>query len=434
MKSVFKKRASRAIIAAILIIILPASILAHHPSQIDLLTQKKKAMALPPRTLIRHANAGTSSPRRTITVKRGESLSRIFSRLHLHHSTMQKILKLPHAENILSDLRPGQKLYFQITQTNKSRKLLEIKFPMNETSTLYITADGNDFKSKLVNKKYEMSVQYASGIVTHSFSKAARKAGFTNKMIAQFHAIFGGNVNFTKDLRPGDTFSALYKEYYTDGKKDHPGNIIATMLTNHGKTFEAVRYTDPDDKTGYYTPEGKGIERLFLRAPLRYKRISSRFNLNRFNPVLKIYRPHMGTDYAAGRGTPIRTVGSGRIIFMGRKGGYGKVIIVKHDSKYTSLYAHMAHYADNLGRKSRVHRGQIIGYVGTTGTSTGPHLHFEIHVNRKARDFLKLKFPGGKSVAKKFLGDFLVQAHNLMSQLHLRNQTAYANAKQSAHK
>jgi murein DD-endopeptidase MepM/ murein hydrolase activator NlpD len=228
--------------------------------------------------------------------------------------------------------------------------------------------------------------------------------------------IFGWDIDFALDIREGDEFRLVYEEQFLDGEKIRNGNILAAEFVNRGHSYRAVRYQAKNGRADYYTPTGQNMRKAFLRSPVDFRRISSRFG-KRHHPVLNRMRMHKGVDYAAARGTPIRATGDGKIIYRGRKGGYGKTVIIRHGSKYSTLYAHMSSYNRKVRHGSRVKQGQIIGYVGATGRATGPHLHYEFRVHGAHRNPLTVKLPSAASIDKKLKSDFLQQTRGLIAQL-----------------
>ncbi len=202
-------------------------------------------------------------------------------------------------------------------------------------------------------------------------------------------------------------------------KTSATATILAAEFINHGKRYQAIRYTDAGGKTDYYSLDGKSMRKAFLRTPVEFSRISSGFSLGRKHPVLNTIRAHKGVDYAASTGTPIKATSDGKIVHRGKKGGYGNTIIVQHGSKYSTLYAHMSKYRSGLTTGSRVKQGQIIGYVGSSGLATGPHLHYEFRVDGVHRDPLRVKLPGADPLANKYRADFDKKAEALMAQLDL---------------
>jgi murein DD-endopeptidase MepM/ murein hydrolase activator NlpD len=249
-------------------------------------------------------------------------------------------------------------------------------------------------------------------------------------MLAQLQTIFKNSVNFSRGVHRGDNFSFLYKEYYVNGKKYRSGDIVAAEFIHDGKTYRAVRYQYSNGHIGYFTPDGHGLEARFLNAPLNYKRISSRFSLHRWDPVLHQVRAHLGVDYAARSGTPIKSIGDGNVIFMGREHGFGRMIKIRYDRHQVALYAHLNRYA-HLQMHQFVHKGEIIGYVGESGWATGPHLHFGFYVDGKPCNWLAMKMPTGQSIPARVRKQFLATSRQLFAQLQLYRDTQLAvnNAK-----
>ena len=231
--------------------------------------------------------------------------------------------------------------------------------------------------------------------------------------------IFGWDIDFVLDIRQGDQFTVLYEELYLDGENIGNGDILAAEFVNQGKKYQAIRYTDKGGKTDYYSLDGKSMRKAFLRSPVEFSRISSGFSLGRKHPILNKIRAHKGVDYAASRGTPIKATSNGKIVHQGNKGGYGKTIIIQHGTKYSTLYAHMSNYRKCLKQGSRVKQGQIIGYIGSSGLATGPHLHYEFRVNGVHRDPLRVKLPGAEPLDKQYIDDFMTKAESLVAQLDL---------------
>ena len=232
--------------------------------------------------------------------------------------------------------------------------------------------------------------------------------------------------NFALDIRAGDQFSLVYEEQYLHGKKLHDGNILAAEFINQDHSYRAVRFTDDKGHSGYYTPDGKSVRKAFLRTPVDFKRISSRFSMHRKHPKLNKIRAHKGVDYAAARGTPIRATGDGKVIYRGVKGGYGNVVILQHGTKYSTLYGHMSRFARGVYSGRQVHQGQIIGYVGMTGLATGPHLHYEFRVNGVHRNPLTVHLPDAAPLPKQYRDTFDNTSRPLLAQLDTLKRTMLA--------
>jgi murein DD-endopeptidase MepM/ murein hydrolase activator NlpD len=236
-------------------------------------------------------------------------------------------------------------------------------------------------------------------------------------MTMELASIFGWDIDFALDIRKGDEFVVLYDELYLDGEKVGEGHILAATFINQGKTYQAVRYTDGSGVTDYYSPDGKVMHKTFLRTPVEYTRISSGFSLGRLHPILNRIRAHKGVDYAAPTGTPVKVTANGKIIFEGRKGGYGNTVIVQHGNHYSTLYGHLSRFSSGLSSGSSVRQGQVIGYVGMTGLATGPHLHYEFRIDGVHHDPLTVKLPGSEPLDKAYLADFREKAASLTSKL-----------------
>jgi len=272
----------------------------------------------------------------------------------------------------------------------------------------------------------ELRQAYAAGTIEDSLFQSAQRAGLSDNLTMELAAIFGWDIDFALDIREGDHFAVVYEDKYLNGNKIGTGDIIAAEFTNRGTTYRAIRYTDASGHTDYYSPDGHSLRRAFLRTPVKFTRISSRFSLHRMHPILNRIRAHKGVDYAAPIGTPIRAAGDGKIIFRGRKGGYGRVIIIRHGSHYSTLYGHMSAFNSKVRLGSHVRQGQVIGYVGMSGLATGPHLHYEFRVNGVHRNPLTVKLPQAKPIEARYRDDFLRHAAPLVAQLELVKRTLLA--------
>ncbi len=360
-----------------------------------------------------------------VTVESGDSLALIFSRLEIPPQQLHKILELGGAAHNLKKIYPGQSLRFL---TNPELGLVKLEYQIDELSGMEVRRQDDDFEIATSHRTPERRVANASGAINSSLFIAGQEASLPDSLTMELANIFGWDIDFALDIRKGDQFALIFEELYLDGEKIDNGNILAAAFVNQGKTYKAVRYTDKSGRTDYYSPDGKSMRKAFLRTPVEFSRVSSRFNLKRRHPVLNRIRAHKGVDYAAPRGTPIRSTSNGKIIFRGKKGGYGNTIIVKHGTKYSTLYAHMSKYKSGLSKGSRVKQGQIIGYVGSSGLATGPHLHYELRINDVHRDPLRVKLPGAKPLEKKYREDFEQKAGALIAQLDLVRNVQVASS------
>ncbi|MCD6406685.1 M23 family metallopeptidase [Candidatus Aerophobetes bacterium] len=247
----------------------------------------------------------------------------------------------------------------------------------------------------------------AKGEVESSLYEAMKKEGISNELILNFADIFSWEIDFLTDPRKGDSFQMIWERYISpEGNVLMEGRILAAQYVNQGKKYTAIFYQDPEGHRGYFTPDGKSLRKSFLRSPLHYRRISSYFSYRRFHPILKIYRPHLGIDYAAPTGTPVSSIGDGVVIFAGWNGGFGKQVKIKHPNGYITSYGHLSRIARGVRRGKKVYQGQVIGYVGATGLATGPHLDFRISKNGRYYNFLKMRLPRAASVKEAYFDDF----------------------------
>ncbi|NOX75063.1 MAG: peptidoglycan DD-metalloendopeptidase family protein [Gammaproteobacteria bacterium] len=366
-------------------------------------------------------------PWSTITVKSGDNLALIFARQKLSPQQLDHLMRADKALALLKRLMPGQQLRFQLSDAEgQNKQLQQLEYRIDALNTLRITrqADGR-FVVKKETRELEPRVTNASGLIESSLFLAGQAAGLSDNLIMELAGIFGWDVDFALDIRSGDRFTVVYEELFLDGEKQRDGNIIAAEFTNRGKTFRALRYTDAKGRADYYSPDGRSMRKAFLRTPVDFTRISSRFG-KRYHPTLKKRKNHHGVDYAAPRGTPIKASGDGKLLFVGRKGGYGKTVIIQHGGKYSTLYAHMSRIKPGMRRGKRVRQGQTIGYVGSTGRSTGPHLHYEFRVNGVHRNPLTVRLPDAAPIRAEYKPDFLNKSRKLVALLDVLQRSTVA--------
>lgn len=371
------------------------------------------------------AGRGEELPWQTITVRAGDSLSLIFDRLHLSPQQLHAVVEADKANKILTALRPKQQLQFQI----KQNRLQAIKCIVSPEKSLLVTRNGEGFNSHLIEHPVEIRLTHASGEIENSLYQAGQNAGLSDNVIMELADIFGWDVDFALDIRKGDSFSLLFEQHYLDGEKLRDGKILAAEFTNQGNTFRAILFTDPEGSSQYYSEDGKSMRKAFLRSPVDFRRISSRFTQERWHPVLGKKRPHRGVDYSAATGTPIKAAGDGKVIFRGVKGGYGNTVILQHGGNITTLYAHMSKFRKGVSSGNRVKQGQIIGYVGHTGLATGPHLHYEFRINGVHRNPLTVRLPDAAPIPAKYKAEFMQQSQQLLAQLDLFKRVQVASSR-----
>jgi murein DD-endopeptidase MepM/ murein hydrolase activator NlpD len=356
-------------------------------------------------------------------VKPGDSLALIFSRLKLSPNLLHRIVNSSKEAKTLANIRPGEAIKVRIDQQGE---LLELVHKQSEIRSLQILPADESFTAQIKDRSLEKRIASASGTITSSLYIGAQRAGLSDALTMELANIFGWDVDFALEIRAGDQFSLIYEEEYLDGKKYRNGPILAAEFVNQGKVFRAIRFEDDEGYSSYYSPQGESMRKAFLRAPVDFRRISSRFTKARYHPVLGKKRPHNGVDYAAATGTPIKASGDGRVIF---KGGYGRTVMIKHGSQYTTLYAHMSKFRGNVKNGSRVRQGQVIGYVGKSGLATGPHLHYEFRVNGVHRNPLTIKLPAAEPLAKDYRAKFTQISSQLLAELDLIAKTMVADAR-----
>ncbi|MFK7794531.1 MAG: OapA family protein [Gammaproteobacteria bacterium] len=365
--------------------------------------------------------APTATKTEIVTIKQGDTLSTLFSKRGLN-TELHKIMLLGDQVRELKSVHPNQKLHFHI----KDENLVGIELETSVNRRLKVIKQEHDYKVDEIVRDFETRTQVASSTIKNSLFLAGQQAGLSDSLIMQLANVFGWDIDFALDIRSGDQFSVIYEEKYLDGEKIKDGAIIAAEFVNAGESYQAVRYTDSKGNTDYYSPNGRSMRKPFLRTPVDFARISSGFNLKRKHPVLNRIRAHKGVDYAASTGTPIKASGDGKIIHHGTKGGYGRTIIVKHGSSYSTLYAHMHKYAKNTQVGKRVKQGQIIGYVGKSGLATGPHLHYEFRVNGVHRNPLTVKLPDASPLPKSEMARFKSTTAEQFANLDLYSSTVLA--------
>ncbi|MGH1441144.1 MAG: OapA family protein [Cellvibrionaceae bacterium] len=349
----------------------------------------------------------------TLTVKSGDNLSLLFQRAGLADTSLHELMSSSPATKVLTRLHPGQKIQFNIVDS----KLENLRFQKDRLNSVEFNRTKTGFAHLEQSLKPDTHTAYREATIVNSLFLAGTGAGMEERLIMELASIFGWDVDFALDIRANDSFKVLYEEQFLNGEKLRNGPILAAEFTNQGKTFKAVRYTDSKGESNYYTPMGKSMRKAFLRTPVDFARISSHFNLKRKHPILNRIRAHKGTDYAAPTGTPIKAAGDGKVILAGTKGGYGRTVIIQHGQSYKTLYAHMHKYGRGIRTGKRVKQGQVIGYVGSSGLATGPHLHYEFYLNGSVRNPVRVPLPKAKSIAKSELENFRLQTGPIVAQL-----------------
>jgi murein DD-endopeptidase MepM/ murein hydrolase activator NlpD len=362
----------------------------------------------------------------TYKIKAGDTLSTVLMRYGLSLQDRKVWLQSIQKHLPLSAFRPGKEVQIYLSQTSpgvrsqKSRQQLKaIEVEQNEDS-IYTWEKGTKgivFSKR--EKPYDVEIKTAGGVVETTLFEAGARVGLNQTLLSQLADIFSWEIDFDKDIEKGDTFKVLYEERSRKGSKNKPTfRILAAELINNGQRSFAIYFEKEKGKGDYYDVNGRTLARAFLRFPLEFIEITSTFSHSRLHPILGIDRPHHGVDFSARRGTPVRTVADGKILFAGwRKGGYGRMIEVTHDSTYSSRYAHLQRAAQGIRNGTSVHKGQVIGYVGSTGLSTGAHLHFELYQNHEYIDPLNFESPAEDQIEPALARVFETRKQLFLAQL-----------------
>jgi murein DD-endopeptidase MepM/ murein hydrolase activator NlpD len=350
---------------------------------------------------------------------RGESLIELLGRLGID-AVYSKRLTTFYA---LHKLRPGTTVRAEVDADGQFHSL---SYLIGRDKAVSFTRSGEDIRVSEDQAHYEVVPVARSGIIRSSLFAAADDANMPDSVAIQMADIFGGDIDFNRDLRKDDHFSVVYEMMYRDGLPVRIGRVLAAEFVNKGKAFRAVFFATSDSgQGGYYAPDGKSLRKAFLRSPLAFSRVTSRFG-RRMHPFLNTWRAHTGVDYAAPTGTAIRATGDGVVDFAGRKGGYGNVVILRHAGQNSTLYGHMNHFARGIHRGVRVAQGETIGAVGSTGWATGPHVHYEFRVAGVPRNPLTIALPAAVPVPPAQMAAFRAHAADLVAQLDLLSGTNVA--------
>ena len=363
---------------------------------------------------------------REVTVGRGDTLSTLFAKVGLPSAAVHEVLASNKQAKQFSQLKNGQVLQIEL---DKDGQLASLHSKVSDLETIRLTKSANGYAFNREISKPVMRSAYAHGTIKSSLSASGQRAGLPHGLTMDMAKIFGYDIDFAQDIRPGDEFDVIYEQKVMNGKVVGTGNILSARFTNRGKTFTAVRYTNKQGNTNYYTADGNSMRKAFIRTPVDFARISSRFSAGRKHPILNKIRAHKGVDYAAPRGTPIKAAGDGKVLLAGRRGGYGNTVIIQHGNRYQTLYGHMQGFAKGVKTGGTVKQGQVIGYIGTTGLSTGPHLHYEFQVNGVHVDPLGQKLPMADPIAKAERQRFLQQSQPLVARMNQEKATMLASNK-----
>ena len=330
----------------------------------------------------------------------GENLSIIFEEFKVPLNTAYRIFRLD-KNNLLSKIKPGDEMKF----TYLGEDITGIEIIKDSINSILIEIT-DKISIKKISKNVELIQSFKSGVIKTSFYEAALEAEIPDSIIMDFAYIFGWDIDFIFDIREGDSFNVIYETPYSEGEKVKNGDIILAKFVNRGKIYSANRFFLNENDKEFFDDNGNNLQKAFLRAPLDFAYISSHFNPNRMHPVLHTIRAHNGVDYAAKTGSPVRTTGNGTVHYAGRRNGCGNEIVIKHSNDYSTRYCHLSKFKSSIKKGTKVIQGETIGFVGSTGLATGPHLHYEFKIGNKHVDPVKLQLPSAEPISQNLRSDF----------------------------
>ena len=353
--------------------------------------------------------------KKIIKVVAGDSLQKILLKEKISKEEVNKIYQKIKGIIDLTKIRQGQTITIVFRTKQNKPSISRITFQVDELSTAYIYYRNktDDYEVRLNQKNLEKVNFLAKGVIVNSLFASAQKNDVDAEVIVEFARIFGFEIDFQRDIRKNDEFKIFYERFEDDeGENFKNGNILFAYLKNSGREIKLYRYKDSKNNIGYFTPDGKSIEKALMKTPINGARLSSGFGFRK-HPILGYNKLHQGTDFAARRGTPVMASGSGTVERASWFGAYGKYVRIRHNSTYKTAYAHLSKFGRNIKAGKKVRQGQIIGYVGSTGRSTGPHLHYEVLVNNKRINSQRLKLPSGKKLSKNEMGNFNLEKQRI---------------------
>jgi murein DD-endopeptidase MepM/ murein hydrolase activator NlpD len=355
-------------------------------------------------------------------IQRGDTVASLLARLQIDDIEASQVLRNNPQARALYQLIPGKVVRATATADGK---LVNLRY-LSGSNLVSVDRSENTFVVKQEVAQLERRVLMKSAEIRNSLFGATDAAGLPDTVATQIAEIFSTDIDFHRDLRKGDRFSVVYEVFYDRGEPVRTGRVLAAEFTNQGKPYTAVYFNYSENEGGYYTADGKNLRKQFLRSPLEFSRITSGFSTARFHPVLQTWRAHKGVDYAAPTGTRVKATADGVVEMTGRSGGYGNVVVLRHQAKFTTWYGHLSGIANGLRKGNRVTQGQVIGFVGATGLATGPHLHYEFRMNDVHQNPLRVAMPAALPITPELKPKFELTARPYMERLGLLRTTNLA--------
>ena len=349
-----------------------------------------------------------------LKVRNGDSIQRILYDQKISPSDVNNVLNALRREYNVGTLRNDQKVYLIVKREKNGNFVSRLTVNIDNITSVHVFLNkDNVYETKRVTKILTKKNHLIETTIDRGIYRTAKQSGIENSIVTQFARLYGFEVDFQRDLKKNDKIRIFYERYLDDdGVSQRTGNIIYSEITNAEKNIILYRYEYPNGSIGYFTPEGKSIERSLMRTPINGAKLSSRYGF-RIHPILGYNQMHQGTDFAAPIGTPVMASGAGTVEYSGWKGGYGKFISIRHSPVYQTNYAHLQDYAKGIRRGAKVQQGQVIGYLGSTGSSTGPHLHYEVVVNGRKENSQTLKLPSAAPLEGNNKNFFEIQKRNI---------------------
>ncbi len=354
-------------------------------------------------------------------VRPGDSLSKIFAELGLDAADLAQLLRSGGEAKALNEMRAGYELGLKVDRNGRLEEFRLLQSPLDE---LVFSRAQTGFQVERLRHTPRIETAIKGGTVYSSLLAATGREQVPTTQSMRMVEVFGGEIDFVLDTQPGDQFTILYEQQYLGGEYVGEGEMLVARFVNRGKEHLALRYENKDGRVGYYSPDGENKHRSLMRNPLDVFRISSHFNPRRLHPIHNTIRAHKGTDYAAPSGTPVRVTSGGTVTRASRYGSYGNIVIVTHEDGFETRYAHLSRFAEGIEPGARVSQSEVIGFVGATGSATGPHLHYEVLKDGVARDPSKVHelMPPAPGIAAAEMDRFRGHAENLLAQFDAQNR------------
>ncbi len=343
-------------------------------------------------------------------VKRGENFETILDKLSVADCKVAIISVLKNSGFPFRKCLPGDTLFLE----KKNGEFLKLTYRQNLHNTYYVTTDSATFVVAMKYPYVDTSLTFIKGDIKSTLYESMLAVGETSNLVIRYADVFAWEVDFFTETQEGDSFFIYIEKTFCDSVFVDYGAIIFARYCGEAGDFYGVYYCDPEGREDYYNLEGKSLRKSLLKSPLRFSYISSYFSKRRFHPILKVWRPHHGLDYVAPIGTPVSSIGGGKVVYKGWKGSYGNLVEIRHKNNFRSRYGHLKRFAKGLYVGKRIKAGDLVGYLGSTGLSTGPHLHFELHKNGVPINPLRVKIPRAPSVKKKYMNAFKSHRDSLL--------------------